>query len=203
MRMETAAGPLARGRPALVSRSLARESAPSHARAILATPFLPWRPRLSRSALLLALMLVTMSSTDATADTCVADSLSWMAGSWSATRNGIREEEHWMAPRAGVLVGMNRIASDAKLRGFEYFRIETRADGVYYVSSPGGQPPTPFKLKECGPGRVVFENPTHDFPQRVIYRRAHADTLHARIEGMLKGTLRSSEWTWTRGALAP
>ena len=158
---------------------------------------------MSRSSVLVALMLVTMSSTKAVADGCAVDSLSWMAGSWSATRNGIREEEHWMAPRAGVLVGMNRIASDTKLRGFEYFRIETRADGVYYVSSPGGQPPTPFKLKECGPGRVVFEKLDHDFPQRVLYRRAHPDTRHARIEGTLKGVLRSSEWTWTRGALAP
>ena len=64
-----------------------------------------------------------------------------------------------MAPRAGVMVGMNRIASGKKLSGFEFFRIEQREDGVYYVSSPGGQPPTPFKLKECGPTRVVCAGP--------------------------------------------
>ena len=108
-----------------------------------------------------------------------------------------------MAPRAGVMVGMNRIATDTKLRGFEFFRIETRGDSVFLMSSPAGRPPTPFRLKECGPGKAVFENPAHDFPQRVIYQLVHQDTLHARIEGTLKGTARGSDWWWTRGALTP
>jgi hypothetical protein len=29
----------------------------------------------------------------------------------------------------------------------------------------------------------VFENPAHDFPQRIIYRRLSPDSLVARIEG--------------------
>lgn len=135
---------------------------------------------------------------------CPVDTIAWLTGSWSATRNGVREEEHWMAPRAGVMMGMNRIATDTKLRGFEFFRIETRGDSVFYMSSPGGRhPATPFRLTECGPGRVVFENPAHDFPQRVIYQLVHPDTLHARIEGTMKGKFSSANWTWTRGALAP
>ncbi len=133
---------------------------------------------------------------------CSVDALAWMAGSWSATHDGVREEEHWMAPRGNFMVGMNRIASTSKVR-FEFFRIEQRSDGVYYVSSPGGAPPTSFALKDCVPGRVVFEKLDHDFPQRILYVRDHPDTLHARIEGMIKGTFRSVEWTWTRGALAP
>lgn len=150
-----------------------------------------------------ALLAALLSAAPAHA-ACPVDTLAWLTGSWSATRNGVREEEHWMAPRAGVMVGMNRIATDTKLRGFEFFRIETRGDSVFYMSSPGGRhPATPFRLKECGPGRVVFENPAHDFPQRVIYQLVHPDTLHARIEGTMKGRISSANWTWTRGALAP
>lgn len=155
------------------------------------------------SQTLVLLALLSLAATPTRAADCPVDTLAWMTGSWSAMRDGVREEEHWMAPRANTMVGMNRIASSRKLRGFEYFRIESRADGVYYVSSPGGQPPTPFKLKECGPSHVVFEKLDHDFPQRVIYRRDHPDTLHARIEGTVRGALRTAEWTWTRGTLAP
>jgi hypothetical protein len=151
---------------------------------------------------LLFVSLLAVPASRAAAE-CTVDTLVWLAGSWSAMQGEVRQEEHWMAPRAGVMVGMNRIASGKKLSGFEFFRIEQRADGVYYVSSPGGRPPTPFKLTECGPRRVVFEKPDHDFPQRVIYRRDHPDTLHARIEGTLKGTFRSADWAWTRGALGP
>jgi hypothetical protein len=153
---------------------------------------------------LLLLVALSVLGSAARAETaCELDTLAWMVGSWSAMKGDMREEEHWMAPRANIMVGMNRIATSAKLRGFDFYRIEKRADGVYYVSMPNGNPPTPFKLKTCGPGRVVFEKLDHDFPQRIMYRRDHPDTLHARIEGMIKGSLRSAEWTWTRGALAP
>ena len=157
-----------------------------------------------RSLLLLALLVIAIASpVRPAAAACPVDTLAWMAGSWSSMRDGIREEEHWMAPRASVMVGMNRIVSGKQLRSFEFFRIEAQDDGVYYMSSPGGQPATPFKLIECGPARVVFENPTHDFPQRIISHRTHPDTLRARIEGTIRGALHSSEWAWTRGALAP
>ena len=33
-----------------------------------------------------------------------------------------------------------------KAIGFEFLRIEFRADGVFYVAQPGGRPKTEFKL---------------------------------------------------------
>ena len=44
--------------------------------------------------------------------------------------------------------------------------------------------------------RVVFENPVHDFPQRIIYWKDGAD-LRARIEGTQKGKEGSMEWRWS------
>jgi hypothetical protein len=43
--------------------------------------------------------------------------------------------------------------------------------------------------------RAVFENPTHDFPQRVIYER-DGDALKARIEGSVAGEQESMDWTF-------
>jgi hypothetical protein len=43
--------------------------------------------------------------------------------------------------------------------------------------------------------RVVFDNRAHDFPQRVIYWR-DGEALHARVEGLVRGTLESEEWQW-------
>ena len=63
-----------------------------------------------------------------------------------------------------------------------------------------GRAPTAFRLVEVSGQRAVFENPGHDFPQRIIYRR-EGDTLHARIEGNQNGELRYSEWQWKKKAL--
>ncbi len=47
-------------------------------------------------------------------------------------------------------------------------------------------------------GKVVFENPEHDFPQRIIYERGDEGSLGARIEGIQNGKASSSKWTWQR-----
>jgi hypothetical protein len=66
--------------------------------------------------------------------------------------------------------------------------------------SPMGSPPTPFRLVEQGPSRVVFENLAHDFPQRILYWLDEAGALHARVEGTEKGIARHEEWRWRRAA---
>jgi len=38
---------------------------------------------------------------------------------------------------------------------------------------------------------VVFENPAHDFPQRIIYRMKDPENLEASIEGTMGGTART------------
>jgi len=45
---------------------------------------------------------------------------------------------------------------------------------------------------------VTFENPTHDFPQRVMYRRAGRDSLVARVEGQRRGTVRGVDCPYRR-----
>jgi len=123
------------------------------------------------------------------------DQLAWMAGSWGSGPAGVETEEHWTAPKAGSLIGMNRTLKDRKTVAFEFLRIEARKDGVFYLASPGGRPATPFRMKEMSKEKVVFENPEHDFPQRILYWRNGAN-LCARVEGTQKGKPAGEEWCW-------
>ena len=61
---------------------------------------------------------------------------------------------------------------------------------------------TAFPAERVAQDRVVFANPSHDFPKRVIYARPDADTLHARVDdGRDDG--KALEWTWRRDCDAP
>jgi hypothetical protein len=123
--------------------------------------------------------------------------LAWMAGSWSGEAIGLAMEEHWTEPAGGTMIGMHRDVKGARTVLFEFLRIEERDGTLHYLASPKGAPPTTFPLKELGSERVVFENAAHDFPQRIIYWR-EGDSLHARVEGMVKGKLEGEEWTWRK-----
>ena len=126
--------------------------------------------------------------------------LNWIAGNWSGDANGTITEEQWLEPRAGMMIGMNRMVFPNGKGTFEFLRIAETENGIAYFASPNGKPATSFALKELSKSKVVFENKAHDFPQRIIYERLE-DTMMAMIEGEVNGKAQSMKWTWKRPSL--
>ncbi len=116
--------------------------------------------------------------------------IAWLAGCWAQQGREAGSAEQWMAPAGGAMLGMARIVKNGRVAEFEFLQIRADAEGrLSYIAQPQGRPPTEFKLlrqKDGEGAEVAFENPTHDFPQRVIYRQVAPDRLVARIEGTLK-----------------
>lgn len=111
--------------------------------------------------------------------------LAWIAGDWQTAAGGKAQiEEHWMKPSGGSMIGMGRTIAGGKTVEFEYLRIEQRAEDIYYVASPKGRcPGTDFKLTRLAGQEATFENPEHDFPKRIIYRKNSDGSLTASIDG--------------------
>ncbi|MDR6627084.1 DUF6265 family protein [Caulobacter segnis] len=130
------------------------------------------------------------------------DRLAFIAGCWTLTRpSGAKIEEQWLAPAGGAMLGMSRTVRDGALREYEFMRILPAADGkLQFVAIPSGQAEGAFPMKEIGDNTVAFENPLHDFPQRILYRLVDKDTLVARIEGSVGGQARSADFPYRRCA---
>ncbi len=128
------------------------------------------------SAALLALTLAAPQAAPIT-----ADQLSWMSGYWLSCENSREVSETWSDPRGGLMAGTGLTLERGRV-SFELSRIAPIEGGVAYFAGVEGAPAVIFPALEATGSRVVFENPTHDFPQRVIYER-DGDVLKARIEG--------------------
>lgn len=125
--------------------------------------------------------------------------IAWLAGDWQLTSGTACVEEHWTASSANMLVGMSRTVAAGRTTGFEFMRIEARADGIYYVAQPGGRPPVDFKLASESAAELIFVNPGHaDRLKKVIYRRESDGRLTARIEGENGGTPFSEDYPYRR-----
>lgn len=125
-----------------------------------------------------------------------ADELGWMSGLWLAESAGRWTEESWSAPRGGVMLGHSRTGREDVLREFEFLRIAPGADGVLaYLAQPGGRPAVSFRLVARERTSATFENPQHDFPQRIRYVR-DGDSLTATISAMDGSNAMS--WTFRR-----
>lgn len=127
-----------------------------------------------------------------------ASRLRWMSGCWEARSGSRLIEERWTAPRGGLMLGTSRTSRNDSIVEFEQVRVETRPAGVYYVASPSRQATAEFKASSILDSSAVFENPGHDFPKKVIYRRVGKDSLVATIEGPRGGATRTIAYPFRR-----
>jgi Domain of unknown function (DUF6265) len=126
------------------------------------------------------------------------DRLAWLQGCWEIVSPQRTVEEQWMAPRGGIMMGMGRTVRGGKLVEYETVVIREEGDRLAYEAHPSGQAPAVFLANGATDSMVVFENPKHDFPQKVGYQRTGADTLLAWIEGTEKGQTRRIEFPYRR-----
>ena len=149
------------------------------------------------AASLLAFGASTVIAQDSPAPATLQD-LRWLAGSWVQEKGKTRIEEHWTDLGGNMMLGVARTLAGGKTIFFEFLRIEERADGICYVAQPKGRPGTDFKLTRFENQTAVFENPAHDFPKRILYRRNADGSITARVdggEGVAKG---AQEFHFTR-----
>ncbi len=103
--------------------------------------------------------------------------LAWMTGCWQT--GGGETREVWTRGTDDIYFGFNVVERNGALAFFEQLRLEKRAGGWVYVASPRGGTGVPFALTEHEDTAAAFTNPSHDFPQKIAYRR-DGDTLTAR-----------------------
>lgn len=152
----------------------------------------------SRSIALVALAVAVLSaavpapaqaeeSPVAPAATAGLDDLAFFAGCWEGDLGGgtvIRET--YTPPRGGMILGNSQVTRDGATLFFEFSRIADDGAGIAFRPFPEGEATVSFALSRSGPSEAVFENPDHDHPQRIAYRR-EGDGLTAEV-GNLDGS---------------
>jgi hypothetical protein len=104
-----------------------------------------------------------------------------------------------MTPSGGTMLGMARTVAKGKTVEYEFIRLHEEENGdILYTAHPSGQAEASFKLIRCEKELAVFENPGHDFPQRIIYRLNADGSLAARIEGRKGGKERGVDFPMKR-----
>lgn len=125
--------------------------------------------------------------------------LAWMQGCWEGHDGTAVVTEQWMKPAGGCMLAMSRTVKDEQTVGYEFLRVwQDESGAIYFTARPSGQPEASFKLVRASKTEVVFENPQHDFPQRIIYRLINAGRLVARIEGASDGQARGFDYPMQR-----
>jgi hypothetical protein len=155
------------------------------------------------SLLLLALGACNSSprGMNATKDHNNLNSASWLIGVWVYQSPKGDIFESWKKLNDSLFVGHSYTMVGSDTITAEEIRLVEQNGDVNYIPSVPDQNmglPVKFKLISMTDNELIFENPEHDFPQRILYQRLTDDSLVAEISGPMKGEHRSQRFPMHR-----
>jgi hypothetical protein len=127
-----------------------------------------------------ACLLLSVQALEAQAPASIGTA-GWLAGCWVQRRGQATIEEQWMAPAGGTMLGMGRTIKDGRLDDYELILIREKDGRVDLEAHPMMQPVAVFTATIVSDSLLQFENPRHDFPKLIAYRKHGADSLLARV----------------------
>lgn len=124
------------------------------------------------------------------------DGLAFMAGCWRGD-GGVDKnvEEQWTAADSDVMLATTRYVdeNDGHTLMWEFSRIVADSGRIVLIPAPMGNARGRFRMTSSGDGEARFEDPSHDYPRRIIYRRADARTLVVYLDGG-EGSMQAQEF---------
>ncbi len=126
----------------------------------------------------------------------------WVLGSWRQTTDEGYTIEVWTRQSDTDYAGISyTVHHGTDTVSAETIRLVQRDTTLYYIPTVKDQndaKPVAFKLSSITDQQMIFDNPGHDFPQRITYRSITKDSLYAEISGVLNGSQQVVPFPMTR-----
>ncbi|WP_313807140.1 DUF6265 family protein [Flavobacterium sp.] len=114
----------------------------------------------------------------------------WLVGEWRNWNKEGNLTEIWSSKNDSTLSGATHFTVEIDTMFSEKIEITQVKDSLFYntkVSNQNDGKMVSFKATSITEDELVFENPKHDFPQKITYRKITSDSLVAEISGMKNG----------------
>jgi len=118
------------------------------------------------------------------------EKLSWLNSDWVRASAVDLSSEKWEKKNDSTLFGIGLTIEGKDTVAFETMTIEEKNGKLYYipvVKDQNGGKPVEFALTSSTEFEWIFENPKHDFPTKIIYKKVNNDSLYAEISAVREG----------------
>jgi hypothetical protein len=105
--------------------------------------------------------------------------------------------EEWSRLNDSTYTGKSYMITATDSISLESIVLKKEGNDIFYIPTVKGQnndQPVKFKLTSSSPNQLVFENPAHDFPQKITYTLESENSLLAEISGVINGQQRSRKF---------
>lgn len=129
------------------------------------------------------------------------EKFSWLIGTWSSVNDKTLYQETWTKINNFTLSGNAFMLSKTDTLFTEKLQIIFLDKEIFYIATVKDQNnslPVRFRLTKNERGLHIFENPSHDFPQKIIYFMKSGNQLLAIASGVVDGKFRKENFLLNR-----
>jgi hypothetical protein len=145
--------------------------------------------------LILALTFTSCLKSKEISKIVVAD---WLLGNWENKSDDGDLLETWKKVNDSIYDGESYFIKGKDTLHFEKIQIKQKGEALYYIATIKGQnddQPVTFKYNDTIEKQLVFENPKHDYPQKISYSQITKDSIVIQISGSQQGKPSSSKYS--------
>jgi hypothetical protein len=147
----------------------------------------------------LILLLLAIFSCKNTADNekDKIKSANWLLGKWETKTVDGNLSESWKQLNDSTFQGESFFIKNKDTLHFETLRLQQKGEELFYNATVKGQnenKAVTFKMTIGTEKQLVFENPKHDYPQKITYNQIKKDSLIASISGVQLGKSSSEKF---------
>lgn len=126
---------------------------------------------------------------------------SWLLGSWQHQMSEGTITEEWKSMNDSVFSARSFFVSGTDTSAGETITLEQRGKELYYIPVVKNQnegKPITFRLSSGAGDELTFENPEHDFPQKIVYKKLREDSMLTEVSGNMQGKFHAEKLPMTR-----
>jgi len=125
------------------------------------------------------------------------EKMNWLIGNWENKMPEGLLTETWKKDNDSTFSGNSYFINSKDTVHFESIKLYQKADSLIYSATVVGQnnnEPVQFNQTSATETEFTFENPKHDYPQKIVYKKVNDNSLVATISGMQQGKMSSESY---------
>lgn len=114
----------------------------------------------------------------------------WLIGNWENTSPDGVLTENWQKLNDSTFSAASYLIKGKDTIHFESVVLAQKGETLTYLATVKGQndnKPVAFTSTNETENKLIFENPQHDYPQKITYTKGANNTLTAEVTGKLQG----------------
>lgn len=139
--------------------------------------------RIAKKCWCIILVLVFVSIVTGETKSSLND-FQWLVGEWIVMGAKSTTTETWEQVSTHTFEGsgITRRTETGEIVNDESLRLVSMSGDIFYIAMVAhNERPISFKLTKCTDSLAVFENPAHDFPTAIEYRRIALDKMNVTV----------------------